>query len=218
MSGDVHGDRPSPEMIRRVLQECMSFVDLDAAMGWPRGTARRRRWRPLERGGLPPPDAELGDEPIWFRETFTAWASSPRSPAAGRPPATPEAEAGRMHDRAQADARPRSGPSATEGDPRLPQPEEGGSPARPPALQVDALGTRLDAPPEGTRAAGLVLAVREQELVVAWIRGAWRTAEVVSRDRRTVVLQYRVAAGPLGVLHQRVGLAHVRLFVRDGGL
>jgi hypothetical protein len=66
----VATDRPSELEIRRALAECTTLGDIDDAMGWSPGTARRRRWRPLERGGLPSADAELGGVALWFRSTF----------------------------------------------------------------------------------------------------------------------------------------------------
>jgi hypothetical protein len=47
------GRRLNAEEIRRALGECMTLADIDEAMGWPAGTARRRRWWTPERGGLP---------------------------------------------------------------------------------------------------------------------------------------------------------------------
>jgi DNA-binding SARP family transcriptional activator len=65
----------TPEEIRRALAECMTASDIDDAMGWTAGTARRYRWEAPERGGLPPPDALLGG-PVWFRVTFEAWRAT----------------------------------------------------------------------------------------------------------------------------------------------
>jgi hypothetical protein len=47
--------------------------------------------------------------------------------------------------------------------------------------------------------------------VVALVRGQWRPAVVVSRDRRTVVVDYQLASGPLGSRRQRVAIDRVRL-------
>jgi hypothetical protein len=70
----VQDDAPPGEAeIRRALAECMTVEDIDDAMGWPRGTARRRRWAAADRGGLPFADAELGGIALWFRSTFEAW-------------------------------------------------------------------------------------------------------------------------------------------------
>jgi hypothetical protein len=87
-------DRPSELEIRRALAECMTVGDIDDAMGWSPGTARRRRWRPLERGGLPSADAELGGVALWFRSTFESWQESRltragRDRASGAAPALP---------------------------------------------------------------------------------------------------------------------------------
>ena len=51
----------------------MTVGDIDDAMGWPHGTARRRRWRPPATGGLPAADAELGGVALWFRATWENW-------------------------------------------------------------------------------------------------------------------------------------------------
>jgi hypothetical protein len=92
-------DRPSELEIRRALAECMTLGDIDDAMGWSPGTSRRRRWRPLERGGLPSADAELGGVALWFRSTFESWQHSrltrgnrDRSSTAGTPPTVPGLE------------------------------------------------------------------------------------------------------------------------------
>jgi hypothetical protein len=84
--------RPSDAQIRRGLAECMTLTNIDEAMDWEPGTARRRRWRGLDRGGLPSADAELGGVSIWFRSTIQHWRASladhPASPNDdGNPPA-----------------------------------------------------------------------------------------------------------------------------------
>ena len=48
-------------------------------MGWAPGTARRRRWRTPERGGLPFADAELAGVPLWFRSTIETWRADASS-------------------------------------------------------------------------------------------------------------------------------------------
>lgn len=71
--------RPSVAEIRRALAECMTVEDIDDAMGWAPGTARRRRWRIPERGGLPFADAELAGVPLWFRSTIETWRADASS-------------------------------------------------------------------------------------------------------------------------------------------
>jgi hypothetical protein len=71
--------RPSVAEIRRALAECMTVEDIDDAMGWAPGTARRRRWRIPERGGLPFADAELAGVPLWFRTTIETWRADASS-------------------------------------------------------------------------------------------------------------------------------------------
>lgn len=83
--------RPSDAEVRRALAECMTAADIDDAMGWPSGTARRRRWRAPDRGGLPFADAELGGTALWFRSTFEAWqAGSGDHDLAMSSPAVPD--------------------------------------------------------------------------------------------------------------------------------
>jgi hypothetical protein len=54
----------------------MTAADIDDAMGWPPGTARRLRWEAPELGGLPDPDAQLGNQALWFRITVQAWRAT----------------------------------------------------------------------------------------------------------------------------------------------
>ena len=66
----------------------MTVSDIDDAMGWPPGTARRRRWRAPQRGGLPSADVELGGVAIWFHSTIEHWqAHLPRIRPRDDPPA-----------------------------------------------------------------------------------------------------------------------------------
>lgn len=82
--------RPDEAEIRRALAECMTAGDIDDAMGWAPGTARRRRWRAPERGGLPNADAELGGMALWFRTTIEAWRATPAAHRSRRLDATTE--------------------------------------------------------------------------------------------------------------------------------
>lgn len=70
---DPSARRPSPAEIRRALAECMTLGDIDDAMEWASGSARRLRWEEPELGGLPPADAALGGTPVWFRASISAW-------------------------------------------------------------------------------------------------------------------------------------------------
>ncbi len=72
----VEESRPDEAAIRRALAECMTVNDIDDAMGWPLGTARRRRWRSPARGGLPNADAEFAGIAVWFRSTINVWQQS----------------------------------------------------------------------------------------------------------------------------------------------
>lgn len=90
-------ERPSDATIRRALAECLTVSDIDDAMGWRPGTARRRRWRDPP-DGLPPADAELGGTALWFRSTVSRWRRQldqrRDAPRAGSelPPAVPQPE------------------------------------------------------------------------------------------------------------------------------
>jgi hypothetical protein len=43
------------------------------------------------------------------------------------------------------------------------------------------------------------------------VHGSWFPAQVRSRDRRTVVVDYQLTPGPLGARRQRVRIDQVRL-------
>jgi hypothetical protein len=88
-------ERPDAEAIRRALGECMTLADIDDAMGWSPGTARRRRWRNHQRGGLPPSDAEIGGVPLWFRATIQQW-NPPKPTSTTAPRRSPQPEAARQ--------------------------------------------------------------------------------------------------------------------------
>ncbi len=47
--------------------------------------------------------------------------------------------------------------------------------------------------------------------VFAYVHGAWHPAVVKSRDRRTVVVDYELDPGPLGVRRQRVTIDRIRV-------
>jgi hypothetical protein len=79
---------PDEAAIRRALADCMTLADIDDAMGWRPGTARRRRWRNPP-AGLPPADAELGGVALWFRTTIEHWRTTPTRPAAATAPPLP---------------------------------------------------------------------------------------------------------------------------------
>jgi hypothetical protein len=72
--------RLSPAEIRRALAECMTLANIDEAMDWPEGTARRLRWG-AGPDHLPFADTELGGVPIWFRATIEAWRATLPEPA-----------------------------------------------------------------------------------------------------------------------------------------
>jgi hypothetical protein len=137
-------DRPSVPEIRRALAECMTLGDIDDAMGWSPGTARRRRWRPLERGGLPSADAELGGAALWFRSTVETWQESraargSRDRSSGAAPAAPPLDPA-------LEIPVQSQPP--EGAPADPQPVEAGEAARPAELTDEAAPSPVEAPSE----------------------------------------------------------------------
>jgi hypothetical protein len=115
----------------------MTLADIDDAMGWAPGTARRTRWREPEHGGLPPSDAELGGVPLWLRATIEHWRAHrpghhPTPPgdhaAAVRLPTVeqnlgPPQEDPTQEDTSQPDTEPSSG-----GTPGVPAPHQPGEP------------------------------------------------------------------------------------------
>jgi hypothetical protein len=237
---DVPGRGPTPPgvpdaaAIRRALGECMTLADIDDAMDWPEGTARRRRWRDPATGGLPPADAELGGVPLWFRATISRW----RAGTAGAPP-----DAGKQ-------------PAGDDGAPSGPRSEPaGGAPAHQPEVHPEdgpGTGTRSEPPPEPPseprsvpEAEPLAESAAEVETesasegegegegeggesatapplrsgfqldegqdVLAHVHGSWQPAVVRSRARRTVVVDYQVHPGALGARRQRVAIDRIRL-------
>ncbi|HWM02477.1 MAG TPA: hypothetical protein VNP92_09090 [Actinophytocola sp.] len=145
--------RPSVAEIRRALAECMTVEDIDDAMGWAPGTARRRRWRIPERGGLPFADAELAGVPLWFRLTIETWRADASS-ALCRDRAEPgHPDSGEQAAHATATVPPAEPPAGLDvGVPAAP-------PAEPPAeldIEVDAeVDTEdpVDSPPAPPQAA-----------------------------------------------------------------
>ncbi|MGI5129515.1 hypothetical protein ACQEVB_22100 [Pseudonocardia sp. CA-107938] len=213
--------RPDDAAIRRALAECMTLVDIDDAMGWAPGTARRRRWRSAEQGGLPNADAEIGGVALWFRRTIEEWGSRPRQAARGRgrprggdiavtatdPPAAEPADLPDEH------PEPPS-PPAPEPRTALPPPDVPAA-ATPEPVAAAERPAEQDAPPLvpvddlAEVASGLDLAVGQT--VIAEVRGAWREAVVTHRDRTTVLVEYQLDPAPLGARGQRVGIDRVRL-------
>jgi hypothetical protein len=218
----------------------MTLGDIDDAMGWATGTARRRRWRDPAAGGLPPADAELGGIPLWFRATIARWATEhpPREPvdapagvttgttgsASAVPPAEPEPE-------------PAPAPAADRAPESAPEPQPAPQPAPEPEPEPDrgpVAGTAPESEPEpeprprpepeldhhpvpepavepGPAArTGSGYTFHPGQEVLAFVHGAWHPAVVVSRARRTVVVDYRLGPGPLGARRQRVGVDRVR--------
>ncbi|OZM79521.1 hypothetical protein [Pseudonocardia sp. MH-G8] len=217
MDEDVPGRGATPSgvldaaTIRRALGECMTLTDVDDAMGWPEGTARRRRWRDLAAGGLPPADAELGGVALWFRATISRW----RAETAAAPP---DAESGRVPEPVRAtETRPEPDP---EPDPEAhlqpgaePEPElrDESEPDLEAELEagagagVEEAGTSVDTP---TLHSGFQL--EEGQDVLAYVHGSWQPAVVRSRARRTVVVDYQVHPGALGARRQRVTIDRIR--------
>lgn len=262
----VGGSRPGEVEIRRALAECMTVADVDDAMGWSPGTARRRRWRALERGGLPAADAELGGMAIWFRSTIEHWLTDRplRRQRSDAPPATGDED---DHEEAAAPAATATEPVEPDdatprvelGDEPLSEPRSGpveepdaedagtpvdsgevtdGRPDRDSAADVEAGGGDAaeesavgepgdpepddvdsddvdsgDVEPAGERdeTVGTGFELESGQWVLAEVHGRWREAQVVHRDRATVVVNYSLDGTPLGARHQRIDIRRVRL-------
>ena len=242
---DERGDgppRPPPDAaaIRRALAECMTLGDIDDAMGWATGTARRRRWRDPDAGGLPPADAELGGVPLWFRATIIGWgehedpppvvghSAEPGSPTQAEGEAgtevEPEAEpqpvtsgaGAESESGAESDAGVESDAAANVGANIKAEAEEPtgadadvGAGAEPDSGADVRVGPGREPPGAGRIDTGFSLSAGQD--VQAFVQGAWHPATVVSRDRRTVVVDYQLAPGPLGARRQRVTLERIRV-------
>jgi hypothetical protein len=220
--------RPDEDTIRRALAECMTVSDIDDAMGWSSGTARRRRWRAPDRGGLPNADAELGGIALWFRSTIEAWQAAPVTGRARRairessepdptlvpdePGAADEPAPGVGPDDDGGAAEPAATDSSA-GDEPPAEPESGAEATTEEPPEADPEGaTAAATPPAGEPAvvtSGFDLAVGQN--VVVDVRGAWREAVVAHRDRTTVVVDYRIDDSPFGTRRQRIGTDRVRL-------
>ena len=220
----------------------MTVDDIDDAMGWPRGTARRRRWQAPERGGLPFADAELGGMALWFRSTFEAWRGTPaaragrrrvRRSSAGERPSWPELATGDAEDSAEDDmtsssadpdsepnAQPDAQPEDETADDEADDTADEEAADTDPEAEADPEATD-DAPdtggrwqPAGVRVrSGYELAVGQQ--VLAEVQGRWRQVEVSRRDRTSVLVQYQLDDSLLGARVQRVGVD--RVLVPDAG-
>ena len=230
MSGS--GGRPDARAIRRALAECMTLSDIDDALGWTPGTARRYRWRDPERGGLPPSDAELAGQAIWFRDTIERWRGE-RPARRPRPTRTPERDLDRTG-AASATVVPEppdspSGPAAqTPPEPTPeptpepqpePQPEPGQEVPGPDPAPTEQL-PEVPAPPAEDLPDPAPAAAREirsgfevepGQQVLAHVRRAWRSARVIARDRGTVVVGYAIDGTALGARQQRVTIDRVRV-------
>ncbi|MGD9526419.1 MAG: hypothetical protein AB7I38_11665 [Dehalococcoidia bacterium] len=214
-------DRLSDAEIRRALAELMTLENVDEALGWPSGTASRRRW---ERGseGLPPADTELGGVALWFRSTIEGWRSAAAEPV----PEIPDDA-----DEGQGDAPVDDGavghPAALQPDEPDPvsddEPEEtGDEPEEEDELDDEVAGDVEDEPdgdatvpaPPGDELAGTPIGsgfdVDVSEPVLARVKGEWRPAIVDARTRDTVMVQYSVGTGPLGQRVIRLGVDAVR--------
>jgi hypothetical protein len=194
--GTTSSGAPDAATIRRALGECMTLADIDDAMDWPEGTARRTRWRDPAAGGLPPADAELGGVPLWFRTTISRWRAEaePQPGYDAEPEPEPEPEA-------EPDAQPEPEIQPQSEGESEPEPEsESESEARP-----DPRAGATQAP---ALCSGFQLA--EGQDVLAHVHGAWQPAVVRSRARRTVVVDYQVHPGALGARRQRVSIDRIR--------
>jgi hypothetical protein len=194
----VRHHRPDDAAIRRALAECMTLADIDDAMGWSPGTARRRRWSDPERGGLPPSDAELGGVPLWFRATIEEWRAERRQPRAAEPVPEPEEPEDETEE-------------AAEEEPEEPEEEEEDEveeTEEPPPEPEDVEPDEDETEPVQV-ASGFELEPSQQ--VLAHVHRAWRPATVLGRDRRTVMVGYNINGTPLGARQQRVSVDRIRL-------
>jgi hypothetical protein len=214
---------PDAATIRRALGECMTLADVDDAMGWPDGTARRRRWRDIAAGGLPPADAELGGVALWFRATISRWRAENAGdpPDAGTPvgsgtspgPAPEPVHATEPLPEPQPDPDPEPEPDAeahlqpgAEAEPEPERRDESEPEPRPAAeTGVEEAGASAHTP---TLLSGFQL--DEGQDVLAHVHGSWQPAVVRSRARRTVVVDYHVHPGALGARRQRVTIDRIR--------
>ncbi|WP_170231453.1 hypothetical protein [Pseudonocardia kunmingensis] len=195
---------PDAATIRRALGECMTLADIDDAMDWPEGTARRRRWRDPAAGGLPPADAELGGVPLWFRATVSRWrAELPgRRADAGTDSTPPGPEA-------EAPPEPETHPERETRPQRPAEPEADAEPDAEAEGQPESEGDAVpDARSGTTLHSGFQL--DEGQDVLAYVHGSWQPAVVRSRARRTVVVDYQVHPGALGARRQRVAIDRIR--------
>ena len=212
---------PDAGTIRRALAECMTLADVDEAMGWRPGTARRRRWLDRDAGGLPPADAELGGMPLWFRSTVSRW----------RADAVPEARRARRGRAEPAepppDAPSEAPPQGPVADPEVPDGDEeqdddvpAGDPAPAEPSQEPEVVEGDRGVPVGVVGADEVAGAREVrsgfelesgQLVLAHLRGRWHRAVVRASGRRTVLVDYQLEGDRLGPRRQRVGIDRIRV-------
>jgi hypothetical protein len=230
------GARPSDAQIRRALAECMTGEDIDDAMGWPRGTARRRRWMAPDRGGLPFADAELGGVALWFRSTFEAWQDIPTTRAGRRRAVTAVVDEQDVASPAAERTRSRSRPSdvrtARNDDRELPTAQKSANGVED-GVAEDAAGhvsDQDDKPGEAASAVldtdddgvGGALALRSGydlssgQRVLAEIGGRWREARVSSRDHSSVLVEYQLDDSPLGARVRRLGIDRIRVSTTGG--
>jgi hypothetical protein len=198
--------RPAPAQIRRALAECMTVGDIDDAMGWEPGTARRRRWRGPDRGGLPFADVELGGVALWFRSTVEAWQEQPDGPAPSDDHPAPGDQVDEVED--VADEPDGEGAAGAEEDVAGPAAEAPG--AEDPGQEAAAQGD--DGSDPAAVRSGYDLELGQQ--VLADVQGRWREARIRHRDRTTVAVDYNLDGTPMGARRQRVGLDRIR--VLDG--
>lgn len=198
---------PDAGAIRRALAECMTLADIDDAMAWRPGTARRRRWLDRDAGGLPPADAELGGMPLWFRSTFSRWRT--RSVPVEPPEAPGEAPAEEAEPDAEVPRGDQEQDDVPDGEPALAEP--GPEPEISEAdrdLPVGVVGADEVA---GAREVRSGFELQTGQLVLAHLRSGWRRAEVRATGRRTVLVDYQLEGDRLGPRRQRVGIDRIRV-------
>jgi hypothetical protein len=232
---DAPGPPPAPDpgAIRRALAECMTLADIDEAMAWRSGTARRRRWLDPDAGGLPPADAELGGMPLWFRATVFRWraeatpaprgrrawpgpdARAPDGPPPGGPPpdAPPSEESAPDADEVAERAADPAGPESRDIAPDEEAGPEAATPEPEPverAADVPAgVATEDEVAAAGEVSSGFELAAGR--LVFAYLRRGWHRAVVRAPGRRTVLVDYQLEGDRLGPRRQRVGIDRIRV-------
>jgi hypothetical protein len=185
----TEGRLSHPE-IRRALAECMTLANIDEAMDWKPGTARRRRWS-TGPDRLPFADAELAGVPLWFRSTIEAWQASLPEPEPEPEPDLDDEDGETEDDQTE---------DVTEDEPEEPETE---------AEETEPEEPEEEEPDPRSVQSGFEL--RTGQRVTANIHGRWRDAVVTHRDRATVAVDYNLDDTPHGMRRQRISVSRIRL-------